>query len=108
MFSPIFDWVLAGIAGVLAVLIFFGKGGGVLRFFESRNSSMVQKKKVRTPEQELRYQRSFSYFLMAFAVSEVLMALFSLTYRWIAIVSIAIVLASMILLIIYLKKNFSE
>ena len=106
MFSPTFDWVFAGIMGVLAVIFFAGKGNGILRAFSGKDT-MAQKKK-RTPEQEMRYQRAIAWFLLAIGLREVLMAVLGFTYRWVPIVTMGIVILSMILLIIYLKKNFPE
>ncbi len=56
----------------------------------------------------MRYQRAIAWFLLAIGLSEVLMAVLGFTYRWVPIVTMGIVILSMILLIIYLKKNFPE
>ena len=107
MFSPAFDWVFAAILAVLAVVFFMGKGGGVLRAFSGRGNDMMVKKK-RTPEEELRYQRSFAWCLLVMAASEVMMALLAPYYFWIPIVSIVILITDLVVLIRYLKKNFPE
>ena len=107
MFSPTFDWIFAGIMAVLAVIFFLGKGRGILNAFAGRNNSEAKKKK-RTPEEELRYQRAFAYFLTPLAISEVMMALIGYTYVWVPFMTMAVVVVSMVLLILYLRKNFPE
>ena len=45
---------------------------------------------------------------MPLAISEVLMALIGYTYVWVPFMTMAVVVVSMVLLILYLRKNFPE
>ena len=105
MFGSTFDWVFAAILAILAVVFFLGKGGGVLRAFSGKNNDMLVTKK-RTPEEEMRYQRAFGWFMLVMAAGEVLMALWGSVYLWVPIVSIIVVIVGIIVLVRYLRKNF--
>lgn len=105
MFSPVFDGVLAAIMAVLAVIFFAGKGEGILSAFAGKNAPQ---RKKRTPEEERRYQRAVAYFLLALTLCEVLMALYGNTYAIVSFITMAVVIAALIILVIYLKKNFPE
>ena len=102
--SPIVSWVLAAVAGVLAIVFLAGKGKGVLELFGTTKDKMSGKK--RTPEQERRYQRAIGLFLVVLAVCEVIMALFAQQTAWVALLLVGIDVVALVCLGLYISKNF--
>ena len=105
MFSPILDGVLAAIMAVLALIFFLGQGEGILTAFSSKNAPQ---RKKRTPQEEKRYQKAVGFFLVVLALCEVMMAIFGNTYVIVSFITIGAVIADLIVLVMYLKKNFPE
>ncbi len=105
MFSPMLDGVLAAIMAVLAVIFFLGKGEGILSAFAGKNGPQ---RKKRSPQEERRYQKAVGFFLVVLTLCEIMMAIFGNTYVIVSFITIGAVIADLILLVIYLKKNFPE
>lgn len=103
MFSAEFSYVLAAILFVLAIVFFFGKGKKVLELFEGKNAPV---QKDRAPEQEMRYQRAIGLFCLILAINEILLATIGQVYPVYNIIAIVIVVAALVLVAVYLKKNF--
>lgn len=101
MFSPAFDWTLAAIFGVLAVVFFLGHGQGVLDAFSGK-----YKQKKMSPEQNLKYQRGVGVFLLVLAVSEVFMAAFPGFVM--GVISIIIAVVALIGIVVYIRKLLGE
>lgn len=104
MFDPVIDWTLAGIFAVLAVVFFIGKGQKILDAFSGRGS--VTKK--RSPEEEKKYQRCIGVFLLILAANEAVLAMFAGYGIMVPIVSVIVVLAALVVLVLYMKKNFVD
>lgn len=101
-----FDWIMAAICAVCAVLLLSGHGDGLMKMFGStpnpQQSMKVEKK--RTKEEELRYQRVIGAYCAVLAVCEVVLAAFGDVNRIIPIVTIVIGIAGLVLITLYMKK----
>ena len=105
MFTSEFSLVIGLICLVLAIVFFLGKGEGVIRAFDGKNAPARKKK---SPEDERRYQRAFGIFCLVIAAGEFLNVFFPDNGRMVGIVSIVIVIADLVWIVAYLKKNFPD
>lgn len=101
MFTPEFDWTLAAIFGVLAIIFFMGKGQGILDAFSGK-----YKQKKMNPEQNRKYQFGVGIFLLALGIDEVFMALFPGVAM--GIISIIVSIAALIGIIVYVRKLLGD
>ncbi|MCC6094357.1 MAG: DUF3784 domain-containing protein [Eubacterium sp.] len=100
MFTSTFDWFLAGIFFLLAIVFFAGKGQGILDAF----SGKYREKKKLSPENQLRYQRAVGVFLIVLSAVEVFMAL--LENQIMGIISIVVTVVDLIAIITYVRKLY--
>lgn len=100
MFGPIFDGILAGILGILTVILLMGKGENILKFL---NGSRRVENKKRTEKDKKQYSRVMGVFTGVLALTEVLVALYP-DNQWVIILSLAIVVADLVAVGIYTKK----
>ncbi|MST81835.1 DUF3784 domain-containing protein [Bilifractor porci] len=98
MFTPEFDLFMAVLLGVLAVVFFMGKGRGILDAFSGK-----YKDKKRDPVEERKYQTAIGIFLVVLGVAELLMAF--IRHPYMGIVSVAISVADLIYIMIYIRKH---
>lgn len=105
MFGQEFSTVLAIILGALTVAFFMGKGSGIMDLFQGRNAPP---RKKRSPEDELKYQRAIGVFCLILTISEVINALVGYAYPFFGIITIIIVVADMVFIVMYIRKNFPE
>ena len=103
MFSDEFGMVIGVTCFVLAIVFFMGKGGGVLSAFEGRNAPKRKKSK----EDERRYQRAFGIFCLVMAVGEFLTLVLADSF-YAGILTIVIVVADLVWIVVYLRKNFPD
>ena len=87
MISREFDIVLAVILGLLMVLCFLGKAGGIMDMFGPRNDTG---KKKRTAEEDRLYQRYIGYFILPLFVLEVITAITELQVMGLVIAAVAV------------------
>ena len=102
MFSAEFDFVLGSILAVLAIVFFIGKGRAILDLFEGKNAP----KKKRSAEEERSYQRVMALFCAILAVNEFLLGTIGQAFPAYNIIAIAITILALILIAVYLKRNF--
>ena len=100
MFNSTFDWFLAGILFLLAIVFFAGKGQGIL---DALSGKYRDKRKL-SPENRLRYQRAVGVFLIILSAVEVFMALIETPIM--GIISIVVTVADMIGIVIYLRRLY--
>ncbi len=97
MFSSTFDWFMAIVFIILAVIFFMGKGQGILDAFSGK-----YKPKKMEPEQNLKYQRATGIFLLVLGIDEIFMALFP--GQLMGVISIIVSVISLIGIIVYIRK----
>lgn len=102
MFSKEFDWTMAVLLAVLAIVFFLGKGEPVLNLF----SGKYARKNDREPEKERKYQNAIGFFMLALCAGEVLLALTEVWYMGLVMVGIDVV--SLIALMVYIRKVIGE
>ncbi len=106
MTSSTFDWIMAAVCIVCAVLLLSGHGDGLMKMFgstSSRDSMKVEKKKTR--EEELRYQRAIGAYCALLAVCEIVLALLGNTGSMIPIISIIVAVLGLVILVIFLRRQ---
>ncbi len=108
MVSGAFDWIMAVICIVCAVLLLSGHGDGLMKMFGSASSQQLSMKveKKRTREEELRYQRIIGAYCAVLAVCEIVLAMFGSVNRWIPILAIAVGLGGLIGVVAYTRRKF--
>jgi hypothetical protein len=97
--------VVGAICLVLAIVFFLGKGAGVISAFDGRNAPQRKKK---SPEDERRYQRGFGIFCLILALTELANIMLPVDGFVKGIVCIAAVVADLVFIVVYLRKNFPE
>lgn len=106
--SSTFEWVMAAICIVCAVLLISGNGDGLMKIFggenDPRRSMTVQKK--RSKEEEKRYQKVLGVFCVILAACEIVLALFGSASRAVPIVTIAITILALVGMVQYLRRKF--
>ena len=105
MFSDEFGIVIGAICLILAIVFFLGKGAGVISLFDGRNSPARKKK---SPEDERRYQRAFGIFCLILALIELANFILPADDFVKGIIGIVAVVADLIFIVVYLRKNFPE
>ncbi|MCQ2509538.1 MAG: DUF3784 domain-containing protein [Lachnospiraceae bacterium] len=107
MFGGAFDWIMAVICVVCAVLLLSGHGDGLMKMFGSTSNQQLSMKveKKRTKEQELRYQRAIGFYCAVLAVCEVVLALFGEKTRIVPLSTMAVAIAGLVLMVWYLRNK---
>lgn len=107
MFGGAFDWIMAVICVVCAVLLLSGHGDGLMKMFGSTSSQQLSMKveKKRTKEQELRYQRVIGLYCAVLAVCEVVLALFGEKSRIVPLSTIVVAIIGLVLIVWYLRNK---
>lgn len=108
MIGGTFDWIMAVICTVCAVLLLSGHGDGLMKMFGSASSQQASMRveKKRTKEEELKYQRVIGIYCAILAVCEIVLALFGNVNRIIPIVSMLVGVGGLVLIVLYMKRNF--
>lgn len=103
-----FDWIMAVVCIVCAVLLLSGHGDGLMKMFGSASSQQMSMKveKKRTKEEELQYQRVIGIYCALLAVCEVVLALFGSANRMVPILSIAVGIGGLVAVVAYLRRKF--
>ncbi|MDO4489547.1 MAG: DUF3784 domain-containing protein [Lachnospiraceae bacterium] len=101
-----FDWILAAICTVCAVLLLSGHGDGLMKMFGSDSSRQMSMKveKKRTKEQELKFQRAMGAYCAVVAVCEIVLALFGNANRMVPVVTIVIGIAGLVAVVMYMRR----
>lgn len=105
MFGGTFEWIMAAICTVCAVLLLSGHGDVLMKYFGSAERPSMKVEKKRSKEQESRYQRALGAYCAVLAVAEVVLALFGSTSRVIPIVTICIAVLGLICIVHFNKHN---
>ena len=98
MFGQGFDFFIATVCIVLAVVFFLGKGKGILEMF-----SGARKEKKRTPEQQRKYEFGFGIFCLVMAAGQLLMAL--VQSSWAAWVGLALAFGDLFFIGWYVQRH---
>lgn len=108
MIGGAFDWIMAVICFVCAVLLISGHGDGLMKMFGSASSQELSMKveKKRTKEEELRYQRIIGIYCAILGVCEVVLAMFGTVNRMIPIISMIVGVGGLVGIVMYMKRNF--
>lgn len=101
MFGPEFDWILAGVLGVLTVILFMGKGDFILKTLNGNRRTPNKKK---TEEEKKKYSQAMGIFTGVLALDEVMVALFQ-DNPWVIWLSLAIAAAAILGIGSYAKKH---
>ena len=104
LFTSTFDWIFAAIMLALAIVFLLGKGGKILDAFSGKSTNSMRVEKKKSPEQQARYQRIMGIFCLILAIDEMFLALTMDYLTWAPYVSIAVVIADLILFVVYVKK----
>ncbi len=106
MTNSTFDWIMAAICIVCAVLLLSGHGDGLMEMFGStsrQNSMKVEKKKSK--EEKLKYQRAIGAYCALLAACEIVLALFGDAGKIIPIAAIAVAVIGIIIVTIYIRRQ---
>lgn len=106
MFGGAFDWIMALICAVCAVLLLSGHGDGLMKMFGSTSSQQSMKvERKKTKEEELRYQRMIGLYCLVLTVCEVVLALFGEVNRMIPLATILVAIAGLVAIVMYMKRS---
>lgn len=107
MFGGAFDWIMALICAVCAVLLLSGHGDGLMKMFGSTSSQQSMKvERKKTKEEELRYQRVIGIYCLILTACEVVLALYGDMHRAVPIVTILVAIVGLVGIVMYMKRNF--
>lgn len=100
-----FEWIMAVICIVCAVLLLSGHGDIIMKAFGSTEKPSMKVEKKRTKEQEARYHKVLGIFCIVLAVDEIVLALYGSTNKLVPIVTILVAILGLVGIVTFNKKN---